>query len=75
MSGVDPTWPAQRTRHQREQYELVRAALESAGWRQTRAARSLGCSTGTLRRVIDRYPELLRELESRDFSPGRPKSA
>lgn len=51
-------WPEQRKRHQQEQYDLVLAAMEAAGWSLRKAAKSLNTAPGTLRRVVMRYPDL-----------------
>jgi transcriptional regulator with GAF, ATPase, and Fis domain len=72
---VTETWPEQRARHRLEQYTLTRDALERAGWSVGRAARLLGTAPATLRRVVDRHPDLTQRVAQAAHGPGRPKSA
>lgn len=72
---VTEDWPGQRTRHKGEQYHLVRGALIKCGWRQGKTAELLGCSLGTLDRVIKRYRDLWDQVQAHNPGPGRPRAA
>lgn len=67
------TLPEARARHERELAELVRQALDAAGWIQSDAARLLGASVTALRRIASRDRALARDLRDRSKGPGRRK--
>lgn len=53
----------------------VRAALESTDWRVAPAARMLGERSPTaIMRIVQRHPDLARELATRGHGRGAPKS-
>lgn len=66
------TIPELRTRHDDEEREVVRAALEASGWNVTQAAFALQVSETGLRKTIPRLG-LADEYAERSPGRGRPR--
>lgn len=62
------THPELKSRHEKEERDLVRSTLVDKGWVQSATAKALGVGLSSLQRMIDRLG--LRE-EYLQHNPGR----
>ena len=61
-----------RNKLKRMELEHVQRALDTNGWNQARTAKDLGCYMTTLRRIMERHPQIMETLKERGLPRGNP---